>query len=146
MPAAATPTQEGPHGARYDFNEGCRIMLPETGKPWRVRISDLDTGNILYETEIAAGRVSSTKQYFVRHRLELWQAGESVLAHEYAAEGREVLIQFPVGTLGDTMGWFPYAVKFLAKHRCKLTCAMAEKLIPLFKDAYPEIEFVASTR
>src|SRR5690348_14272258 len=83
------------------------------GKPWRVRISDLDTGNILYETEIAAGRVSSTKQYFVRHRLELWQAGESVMAHEYSAEGREVLIQFPVGTLGDTMGWFPYAVKFL---------------------------------
>jgi len=142
VPAAAMPTQEGPHGARYDFNEGCRVMLPETGKPWRVRISDLDTGNILYETEIAAGRVSSTKQYFVRHRLELWQAGESVMAHEYSAEGREVLIQFPVGTLGDTMGWFPYAVKFLEKHRCKLTCAMAEKLIPLFKDAYPEIEFV----
>jgi autotransporter strand-loop-strand O-heptosyltransferase len=142
VPAAATPTQEGPHGARYDFNEGCRVALPETGKPWRVRISDLDTGNILYETEIAAGRVSSTKQYFIRFRVELWQSGESVLAHEYSAEGQEVLIQFPVGTLGDTMGWFPYAVKFLAKHRCKLTCAMAEKLIPLFKDAYPDIRFV----
>jgi len=62
VPAAAIPTQDGPHGARYDFNEGCRVALPETGKPWRVRISDLDTGNILYETEIAAGRVSSTKQ------------------------------------------------------------------------------------
>jgi len=142
VPAAAIPTQDGPHGARYDFNEGCRVALPETGKPWRVRISDLDTGNILYETEIAAGRVSSTKQYFIRFRLELWQAGESVLAHEYSAEAREVLIQFPVGTLGDTMGWFPYAVKFAKKHRCKLTCAMAEKLIPLFKDAYPDIRFV----
>src|SRR5204863_527027 len=58
------------------------------------------------------------------------------------AETQAVLIQFPVGTLGDTMGWFPYAVKFLEKHRCKLTCAMAEKLIPLFKDAYPEIRFL----
>jgi autotransporter strand-loop-strand O-heptosyltransferase len=142
VPAVAIPTQEGPHGARYDFNEGCRVALPETGKPWRVRISDLDTGNILYETEIAAGRVSSTKQYFIRCRLELWQAGESVLTHEYSAEAQEVLIQFPVGTLGDTMGWFPYAVKFLEKHCCKLTCAMAEKLIPLFKDAYPEIRFL----
>jgi autotransporter strand-loop-strand O-heptosyltransferase len=142
VPAVAIPTQEGPHGARFDFNEGCRVALPETGKPWRVRISDLDTGNILYETEIAAGRVSSTKQYFIRFRVELWQAGESLLAHEYSAEGQEVLIQFPVGTLGDTMGWFPYAVKFLEKHRCKLTCAMAEKLIPLFKDAYPDIRFV----
>jgi autotransporter strand-loop-strand O-heptosyltransferase len=142
VPAPAIPTQDGPRGARYDFNEGCRVALPETGKPWRVRISDLDTGNILYETEIAAGRVSSTKQYFIRFRLELWQAGESILTHEYSAEAREVLIQFPVGTLGDTMGWFPYAVKFVKKHRCKLTCAMAEKLIPLFKDAYPDIRFV----
>src|SRR5438067_3798241 len=137
VPATAIPTREGPHGARFDFNEGCRVALPETGKAWRVRISDLDTGNILYETEIAAGRVSSTKQYFIRFRLELWQAGQSVLMHEYSAEGQEVLIQFPVGTLGDTMGWFAYAVKFLEKHRCQLTCAMAEKLIPLSKDAYP---------
>jgi autotransporter strand-loop-strand O-heptosyltransferase len=143
VPAAAIPTQEGPRGARFDFNEGCRVAVPETGNPWRVRISDLDSGNILYETEIAAGRVSSTKQYFIRFRLELWQGGESVLAHEYSAEGREVLIQFPVGTLGDTMGWFPYAVRFFEKHRCKLTCGMAEKLIPLFKDTYPEITFIS---
>ena len=56
VPAAAMPTQEGPHGARYDFNEGCRVMLPETGKPWRVRISDLDTGNILYRLGLACGQ------------------------------------------------------------------------------------------
>jgi autotransporter strand-loop-strand O-heptosyltransferase len=43
--------------------------------------------------------------------------------------------------LGDTMGWFPYAVKFQRLHGCKLTCAMADKLIPLFKKVYPEINF-----
>ena len=53
-----------------------------------------------------------------------------------------MLIFFPVGTLGDTMGWFPYAAKFQQAHRCRLTCGMAEKLIPLFRDAYPEIEFL----
>jgi hypothetical protein len=63
---APEPTQHGPKGVRFDFNEGCRVMLPESGHPWRVRISDLDTGNILYETEIKAGRVSSTKRYYVR--------------------------------------------------------------------------------
>ncbi len=47
-----------------------------------------------------------------------------------------------MGTLGDTMGWFPYAAKFQQEHRCRLTCGMAEKLIPLFRDAYPEIEFL----
>ncbi len=57
---APVPTQKGPKGVRFDFNEGCRVVLPESEHPWKVRISDLDTGNILYETEIKAGRVSST--------------------------------------------------------------------------------------
>ncbi len=51
--------------------------------------------------------------------------------------GATVLIQFPVGTLGDTLGWFPYAVKFQEQHNCRLTCAMAERLIPLFRDTHP---------
>jgi autotransporter strand-loop-strand O-heptosyltransferase len=137
------PTQLGPRGVRYDFNDGCRVLLPESAHPWRVRLSDLDTGNVLYETEIKAGRINSAKRYFVRFRLEVWQQGESLLCHDYCAADRDVLIRFPVETLGDTMGWFPYAVKFQKLHQCHLTCAMNAKLIPLFCDAYPEITFVA---
>ena len=141
-PPAELPTQQGPGGLRFDFNDGCRVFVPETEHPWQVRLSDLDTGNILYETEIKAGRVNSTKRYYVRFRLEVWAGGEPVLTHDYSAEGRDILIQFPVGTIGDTIGWFPYAVKFQERHRCRLTCAMAERLIPLFAAAYPEIAFV----
>jgi autotransporter strand-loop-strand O-heptosyltransferase len=141
-PAAAVPTQEAAKGVRFDFNEGCRVLLPEDEHPWRVRIFDLDTGNILYETELKAGRVSSTKRYYVRFRIDVWQEGESVFTHEYSAMGQPVLINFPVGTLGDTLGWFPYAVKFQERHKCRLTCAMAERLIPLFRDTHPQIEFV----
>jgi autotransporter strand-loop-strand O-heptosyltransferase len=141
-PPAPLPTQEAPNGVRFDFNEGCRVMLPESEHPWRVRISDLDTGNILYETEIKAGRVASTKRYYVRFRIEVWQDGESLFSHEYSAAGRPVLIQLPVGTLGDSLGWFPYAEKFREQHKCRLTCAMAERLIPLFRPSYSDIEFV----
>ena len=95
---AEIPTQGGPKGIRFDFNDGCRIVLPEGAHPWRVRLSDLDTGNILFETEITAGHVNSTKRYFVRIRLEVWQGDEKVLTHDYSAADREVLIQFPVGT------------------------------------------------
>ncbi len=48
----------------------------------------------------------------------------------------------PLGTLGDTLGWFPYAVKFQQRHNCRLTCAMSGLLIALFRDAYPDITFV----
>lgn len=142
-PAAPVPTQEAAKGVRFDFNEGCRVLLPEAEHPWKVRLFDLDTGNILYETELKAGRVSSTKRYYVRFRIDVWQEGESVFTHEYSAEGKRVLINFPVGTLGDTLGWFPYAVKFQQRHKCRLTCAMAERLIPLFRDTHPQIEFVS---
>jgi autotransporter strand-loop-strand O-heptosyltransferase len=139
---AELPTQDGPKGIRFDFNDGCRVMLPEGAHPWRVRLSDIDTGNILFETEITAGRVNSTKRYFMRARLEIWTNGESVLCHDYSAAGREVLIQLPVGTLGDPLGWFPYAVKFKEVQKCHLTCLMGDKLVPLFREAYPDIAFL----
>ena len=141
-PPAEIPTQQGLNGLRFDFNSGCRILVPKSKHPWRVRISDLDTGNVLYQTEIKDGRVNSSKRYFVRFRLEVWQQEQSVLCHDYSAVDREILIQFPVGTIGDIVGWFPYAVKFKEQHRCRLTCGMGEKLIALFRDAYPDITFL----
>jgi autotransporter strand-loop-strand O-heptosyltransferase len=141
-PPAAKPTQEGPLGVRFDFNSGCRAIFPESEHPWRVRLSDLDTGNVIFETNFKGGAINSTKRYYIRFRFEVWQQDKLVLSHDYQAKDREILVQFPIGTLGDTMGWFPYAAKFHEKHGCKLTCAMAEKLIPLFEKTYPDIAFV----
>lgn len=140
-PPAARPTQQGPLGVVFDFNLGARVAIPE-GKPWRVRLRDLDTGNILFESGPGAAFINSTKRYYVRFGIEVFEEGRIFFQHEYNAENEAVLIQFPVGTLGDTMGWFPYAVKFQEKHRCTLTCAMSGLLIPLFRAAYPEITFI----
>jgi autotransporter strand-loop-strand O-heptosyltransferase len=140
---ASLPTQNGARGIRFDFNDGCRVVLPE-GK-WHVRLRDLDTGNILYETDIGAGRINSSKRYYLRCRIEVWlagQSGEPVFQHDYTAQDQDVLVQFPIGTLGDTVGWFPYAVKFQEQHSCRLSCAMAEPLISLFREAYPQIRFL----
>ena len=139
---AEIPTQHGPKGIRFDFNDGCRVLLPESDRPWKVRLSDIDTGNILFETELKAGRINSAKRYFVRIRIEIWQQDERIFLHDYSAEDREVMVQFPVGTLGDPLGWFPYAAKFRQQHGCRLTCAMGEKLIAILRDAYPEISFL----
>ncbi len=149
--AVATPTQNGPEGVRFDFNEGCRVLLPprETGS-WRARLRDLDTGNILFETENKGGLIRSSKRWFVRFGVEVWalEEGESeprlVLSHEYDAAGQDILIQFPVGTLGDSVAWFSYACRFGAAHPgARVTCVISALLIPLFRDAYPEIAFVA---
>jgi len=145
---AGIPTQAGPRELKFDFNQGARLVLPNrtTGK-WRVRIRDLDTGNILFQTENQGAFVSSSKRFFVRFSVEVWDLDEagvatSVLAHDYDAGGREVLIQFPVGTLGDILAWFSYAARFGEVHGCKLTCAMSDIISHLLRDAYPTIRFV----
>ena len=142
------PTQTAPRGITFDFNQGARVVLPNRpeGK-WRVRLRDLDTGNILFQSENKGAFVSSSKRFFVRFAVEVWELDDAgtatpVLSHEFDAAGRDVLIQFPVGTLGDILAWFPYAVRFAQVHRCRLTCAMSELIIPLLSDAYPDIAFV----
>jgi len=145
---AGLPTQEGPQGIRFDFNQGARLLLPKRieGK-WRVRLRDLDTGNILFQSENQGAFVRSSKRFFVRFGIEVWDLDEagtptSVLSHEYDARDRDVLIQFPVGTLGDVLGWFPYAARFGEVHGCRLTYAMSSLIIPALRDAYPAIRFV----
>jgi autotransporter strand-loop-strand O-heptosyltransferase len=141
--AASVPTQTGPQGIRFDFNDGCRVLLPD-GK-WHVRLLDLDMGNVLYEADTVAGHINTTRRYYCRIRIEVWAAGqtsEPVLRHDYSAKERDVLVQIPAGAVGDAIGWFPYAVKFQEKHGCRLSCVMWERLIPLFRDKYPHIRFL----
>src|SRR5262249_42891818 len=80
---APVPTQEVPGiGIRFDFNNGCRAVLPKGEHPWRVRLSDLDTGNILFETVFEQGTINSSKRYFVRFKLEIFQQDKPVFNHE----------------------------------------------------------------
>jgi autotransporter strand-loop-strand O-heptosyltransferase len=146
-PPAEQPTQVA-EGLRFDFNEGARVVLPNrtTGK-WRVRLRDQDTGNIVFQSENQGAFVASSKRYFIRFDIDVWSLDDAgvatpVLSHSYDARDREVLIHFPVGTLGDTLGWFPYAARFAETHGCKLTCAMSGLIIPLLRDSYPTIRMV----
>src|SRR5580692_5958431 len=147
-PPSGSPTQSGRQGIRFDFNQGARLVLPNrTEGKWRVRLRDLDTGNILFQSENQGAFVSSAKRFYVRFSVEVWSldadgTATSVLSHDYDARDQDILIQFPIGTLGDILAWFPYAPRFAEQHGCRLICAMSELLIPLLRDAYPAIRFV----
>ena len=147
-PPAGQPTQSGPDGILFDFNLGARVVLPNrTEGKWRVRLRDLDTGNILFQSENQGAFVSSSKRFYVRFSVNVWELdaegkATEVLLHEYDARDRDVLVQFPLGTLGDTLAWFPYAARFAQVHGCRLTCALSGLIIPLLRDAYPDINFV----
>jgi autotransporter strand-loop-strand O-heptosyltransferase len=147
-PPADLPTQPGPRGIRFDFNQGARVVLPNRAEgSWRVRLRHLDTGNVLFESENKGAFVRSSKRYYIRFRLEVSELNavgdaEPVFTHDHDCTGRDVLMLFPVGTLGDILAWFPYAAHFGEVHGCRLICAMSELIIPLLRDAYPDIRFV----
>lgn len=141
----AEPTQEGVLGIRYDFNDGARIKIPKSKKPWRVELFDADGGQVLYRNDISdESWVLSAKKFHVRFGLRIWLPGQGKPLFEHVQDlaDKEVLISFPVGTLGDLVGWLPYAERFRKKHGCRLTCAMGREIIDLFAASYPEIEFL----
>lgn len=140
-PASTRPTQAASHGIRFDFNQGARLVLPP-GRAWRARLRDLATGNVLFESSNTGALLLSSKQYYVRFGIEVWADDQPVFTHEYNCRDRDVLIQLPVGTLGDTLAWFPYAARFAEQHGCRLTVALSALISPLLRGVYPDIRFV----
>ena len=139
----AIPTQEGPMGIKYDFNDGARILLPK-GK-WHVQIEDDETDNIIFACDPDEGWVTSTKKYYIPFRIRVWVRGEKepVLNHTLDLKGKEVQLKFPVGTLGDTIGWMSYADRFQRKHQCAAELTMGKPLVEIFESQYPNLFFTA---
>lgn len=139
------PTQEAIEGIRFDFNCGLRIAFPQEGL-FRCLFKDLDSGLILYCMDVQPGcMVLSVKRFFVRFALEIYRRDDlekPVFRHELDLAGKDVLVQLPVGALGDTIAWFSYVERFREKHRCRLYCMMAEEIANLFRKQYPGIHFV----
>ncbi|ECA0362697.1 autotransporter strand-loop-strand O-heptosyltransferase [Salmonella enterica subsp. salamae] len=137
------PVNLAPHGIRFDFNDGARVQLPDG--EWHVRLLDDESGNIFFSCDSGAGWVTSTKKYYVRFRIQVFKKGEDIpfLDEVMNLKDRDVLISFPVGTLGDMIAWFHSAEIFRLKHGCRMECVLAKQLIPLFKKQYPEIELTS---
>lgn len=140
-----TPTQEAVECIRFDFNNGLRVQFPDYGE-YRCVFTDLDTGCLLYSMDVKPGcTVESVKKYFIRFGLEIYRNGElekPVFRHDLDLRDHEVLIQLPVGALGDTIAWFSYVERFQKKHGCRLFVSMHEPVAEIFRAQYPEITFV----
>ena len=138
------PTQKAIEGITFDFNDGIRVKFPQGG--YRVCFSDLDTGTILYNADVACESiVTSVKKFYIRFSLRIFRIGEEkpIFEHEYNAANKVVMIQLPVGTIGDSIGWFSYVERFKQKHGCQVVCVMTPWIAALVKEQYPDITFIA---
>lgn len=142
---AEIPTLEAVEGIRFDFNDGIRIAFPHNDREYRVCFEDLDTGIVLYNADTVPGAlVTSIKKFFIRFRLQIFRKGEKepIFVHDYDAKDREVMIQLPVGTIGDSIGWFSYIERFQQKHQCRIVCVMTPWIADLVRDQYPDFRFI----
>ena len=140
------PTQDAVDGIKFDFNDGIRILFPHNGKEYHVTFTDIDTGIILFSQDTVPGAyVTSVKKFYIRFRLIIHEKGgkEPVFTHDFDAKDRDVMIQLPVGTIGDSIGWFSYVERFQKKHQCRLICVMTPWIADVVRGQYPDITFIA---
>lgn len=145
-PVSLTPhmlSQTGPMGIRFDFQDGCRVWVPDGGK-WRVRLRDAEADTIVFDQTLQQGSfVQSAKRYFVPYEIKIWKDDQEVFTHLYEAKDREILISMQLGGLGDQLAWMGHAAAFAQKHGCRLTCCVRTDLCALFAPVYPEISFIS---
>ena len=141
------PVMEGPDGIRYDFNCGIRVLLPEGNKKYRVIFLDQDTDTVMHDAEVTGGTyITGIKKFFINYKLTITEKNKEspIMVHCYNAYGKLVVISFPEGAIGDSIGWFSYVDRFRQKHHCKLVCVVPSFIKELFQKQYQDIELLTA--
>lgn len=141
IPVPDLPTQKGPSGILFDFNDGARLYLPKG--EWYVKLLDADSGNALFSDNVDGYWVFSSKKYYIRHRIIVWKRNEKepILDHTLELKNKPVLVKCPVGTIGDIVAWMTYIDRFQKKHQCICEVTMQDKMAELFEEQYSNLTF-----
>jgi autotransporter strand-loop-strand O-heptosyltransferase len=80
-----------------------------------------------------------SRTYYTKWKTRLYLE-DLVFEHEFNLENSRVFIVFESSSLGDTIAWMPYCEEFRKKHNCHVIVSSFRN--DMFKNLYPEIEFV----
>ena len=101
-----------------------------------------DRSNVVYESEIGCNMwTRASRRYYDDYTTRVFENGELVYNEKINLKGKKVFITLDSSSLGDTFAWFPYAEEFRKKHGCHVV--VSTFMNDLFKDQYPDLEFVA---
>jgi autotransporter strand-loop-strand O-heptosyltransferase len=116
------------------------FSTPEN-KPYTVKL--FDGRQLQYESEMIVGSWSKTnRQYLSDYIVEIWDDGKLVKKINYLdnLEGKKIFISIDSNCLGDTIAWIPYCLEFKKFYKCDVIVSTSKNF--LFKNVYPELEFV----
>jgi autotransporter strand-loop-strand O-heptosyltransferase len=97
--------------------------------------------NTIYESEISGNMWSgSNRKYYDDYTTRIFENDALIYNEKINLRGKKVYIALGSSSLGDTLAWFPYAEEFRKKHDCHVV--VSTFMNHLFKDQYPDLEFV----
>ena len=107
---------------------------------FEIRAFDGDGINQYHKIITSNHWVKLNKEYYTKWNIKIWEDGTLIHDNTLNYEGKRVFITFDSSSLGDTIAWMPYCLEFQKKHKCHVIVSTFKNF--LFKDVYPELEFV----
>jgi len=98
-----------------------------------------EKGKIVYENIIKSNHwVKLNKQYYIKYTAKVWQDGHMIYKNTLDFTNKTVFIVIDSKSLGDTIAWTGYALKFQEAHNCHVVLSTFWNHIL----DYPELELV----
>lgn len=139
------PTVDAVNGIRYDFNSGLRVYFPKDENQYHLQFIDDDTGIVMYDGDSTPGTVvTAVKKYYMRFHFIIThkETKKVVFEHTLDLKDKNVVVQFPVNTIGDSIGWFSYIERFQQKFGCKVYLVISDFLRRLVEKQYPQFTYI----
>jgi len=126
-----------------NFVDGPYACLRDSNQEYLVDFINQDTNKSEYSVNLKNDHWGKTfHKFFINWDIQIKDNfGEVIYSHKYNASGKRVYIAFGSKALGDTLGWFPYALEFKKKHNCHVIVSTFWN--KFFEKKYPELEFVS---
>lgn len=126
-----------------NFVDGAFVeILDDVEKEYNVKFVNKKNNKVEFEINLKSNQwAKSSIKYFVD-----WEIIIKGIDNDYEGSYRfnpkdnKFLISFETKSLGDNIAFIPYVEEFRKKHNCKVVCSTFFN--DLFKEQYPEIEFI----
>ena len=125
------------------FVDGPTVEILEEGDYlYNVQFINKSNNKIEFEYKLKSNHwVKSVKKYYIDWLIKIKGIDNDYYhEHNMNLENSRVMVCFESKSLGDSLAWIPYVEKFGIDNKCKVICSSFNN--DLFKDQYPNIEFV----
>jgi len=135
--------KDAPREVNVNFIDGPFVEIKDNEEnKYRVEFIDLKTGMVDYGVDLKTNHwCGAAKKYKIDWLVTIKGIdNDFYYEHRFNVAGRRVLISFESKSLGDTLAWFPQVERFRIENTCTVICSTFHN--KLFKDQYPDIQFV----